>query len=148
MQLLYSPASPYARKVRILLRMFKVLEQTKEIETSPLDNDPKLLELNPLGKIPCLITAEGLPLYDSQVICRYLDETYNEGNLHPSGSDRWSGERDLSLIQGILDEAVFVTIEKRRDKALQSDFWRERYQTAILRSLEAITPRITAMVRQ
>ena len=77
MQLYLSPLSPYGRKVNVVL---KEINQIKNIEVeinlasgTPLDPGNSPLQYNPLGKIPVLIREDGFALYDSRVICRYLD---------------------------------------------------------------------------
>lgn len=75
MQLIMSPASPYVRKVRVVLRETGLIDRVEEVEvaTSPMESDPRALAANPLGKIPALIREDGPSIYDSRVITRYLD---------------------------------------------------------------------------
>ncbi|MDP5360372.1 MAG: glutathione S-transferase N-terminal domain-containing protein, partial [Paracoccaceae bacterium] len=76
MQLLISPASPFVRKVRVLLREADLLGAVEEVtvSTSPLNSAPEVVAANPLGKIPALIRADGPAIYDSRVITRFLDD--------------------------------------------------------------------------
>ena len=76
MKLIMSPPSPFARKVRVLLRETGLIDLVEEIEvsTSPLSSDAQILAANPTGKIPALIREDGPAIYDSRVITRYLDD--------------------------------------------------------------------------
>jgi glutathione S-transferase len=82
MKLAYSPASPYVRKVNacaIARGIDKQIERWKVGTT-----DPALLEFNPLSKVPTLITDDGARLYDSPVICEYLDSVGSAPKLFPA----------------------------------------------------------------
>ncbi|MEL7390870.1 MAG: glutathione S-transferase N-terminal domain-containing protein, partial [Pseudomonadota bacterium] len=85
MQLLISPASPFVRKVRVLLREADLLDDVDEVlvSTTPLASDPTVLAANPTGKIPALIRDDRPAIYDSRVITRFLDDRGNAG-LYPA----------------------------------------------------------------
>ena len=86
MKLAYSPASPYVRKVNacaIARGIDKQIERWKVGTT-----DPALLEFNPLSKVPTLITDDGARLYDSPVICEYLDSVGSAPKLFPAPARR------------------------------------------------------------
>ena len=72
MKLLSSQASPYARCVRALIQYLGI-NNIEEQLVNPFENSAELLDANPLGQIPCLITNDGVALFDSEVIMRYLD---------------------------------------------------------------------------
>lgn len=121
MQLFFSPASPFVRKVRVLL---EETGQTDAVEcvhatTSALNTSATPTPGNPLGKIPTL-TRPGAPaLFDSRVICRYLDHRAG-GKLYPEARI-WEVLTLEALADGILDAAVFIVYEGRnRPPELQS----------------------------
>ena len=75
MKLIMAEASPFARKVRVLLRETNLLKDVEEVSiaTSPFQVNEQAKAANPTGRIPSLIRADGPALYDSRVITRYLD---------------------------------------------------------------------------
>ncbi len=155
MKLLFSPASPYARKVTITAAVKGVADQ---IETVPTDTFPLVNEdlrrENPLSKIPVLITDDGTRIFDSHVICEYLDSLAPEPRLFPaSGPERFRTLTLGALADGILDAALLLVYEKRyrpEDKWVES--WMQRQQAKIdnsstgskRRRRRGLTIRITA----
>lgn len=133
MKLFYSPASPYARKVRILLRELHLA--VEEVLADPFANDPVYLALNPLNKIPCLVLDSGECLFDSDVVAAYLDTHSGRASLLPGGADRWHQEKLLSLASGLLDSAVALRVEKTKPGEQQSPLWGERHRSALSRGL-------------
>lgn len=139
MKLLFSPASPYARKVTITAAVKGVADQ---IETVPTDTFPLVNEdlrrENPLSKIPVLITDDGMRIFDSHVICEYLDSLAPEPRLFPaSGPERFRTLTLGALADGILDAALLLVYEKRyrpEDKWVES--WMQRQQAKIDTSLD------------
>ena len=81
LKLLYSPTSPYARKVRIALAEKKI--ECQFVEASPWPDDSVVPQFNPLGKIPVLMLDDDTPLYDSRVIVEYLDNVSPVSRLIP-----------------------------------------------------------------
>jgi glutathione S-transferase len=114
MKLMSSPLSPYGRKVKIAAGMKGL---TGKIEILPADTnagDPALNKLNPLGKIPCLVTDEGEAVFDSHVICEYLDSLSSSPVLFPKdGAERWRTLTRGALADGILDAALLLVYEGR-----------------------------------
>lgn len=141
MKLYYSPASPYARKIRVLLRELDLVGRVQEIIADPFANDAEFLAVNPLGKIPCLLTDEGQPLFDSDVIAAYLDSLSGRPSLFAFGPARWSLETLNSLCAGLLDSAVALRVEKTKPAEQQSPLWGERHRSAIVRGLEFLDAR-------
>ena len=93
MKLYTSPASPFARKVRIIIHELNLKEMVQEVPTNPATSE-ELRRVNPLGKIPALILDDGSALIDSPVICEYLNNL-GGGKFFPgmsiwrSVSGRW-----------------------------------------------------------
>lgn len=138
MKLLYSDASPYSRCVRVLIRHLE-LDGIEECIVNPMDNSETLLEINPLGKIPCLQLNDGSPLYDSEVILRYLDHEFGARRLFGENGYNWKNECQLSLINGLLDSAVALRQEQMRElEGKRSLFWTARFEQALLRGLKEV----------
>ncbi|MEQ1775494.1 MAG: glutathione S-transferase [Burkholderiales bacterium] len=113
MRLWHNPASPFARKVRIVAREAGLLPRIEEIAVmvSPVNPNADLAARNPLVKIPALQTDDGKVLYDSSVICEYLDSLNSGAHVIPSDAARWDALRLQSLCDGILDAAVLIRYE-------------------------------------
>ena len=139
MQLRYSPTSPYVRKVMVTAIETGLDKQIEKIPTNPWDPDTDLTKDNPIGKVPALKTDQGEILFDSPVICEFLDGLHQGNKLFPaSGDARWSTLKLQALADGILDAAVTCVVEGKRPKELQSKDWVERQRKAIRRSLDAL----------
>jgi glutathione S-transferase len=116
MKLFYSATSPYVRKCLVCAHELGLRDRFELLPASPhpVNRDRPLVARNPLGKVPTLVTDDGVVLYDSRVICEYLD-TLGHGvgghRLIPSGADRWKVLVDQSLADGVLDAAVLVRYE-------------------------------------
>ncbi|HTX06269.1 MAG TPA: glutathione S-transferase [Steroidobacteraceae bacterium] len=127
MQLYFSPTSPYVRKVRISAQELGFGEKIEliSIALTPINPDDALRSSNPLGKIPTLITDDGDALYDSPVICEYLDALAGGHRLFPAaGPARWRALRRQALADGILDAAVLLRYEQTlRPKELRWQEW-------------------------
>jgi glutathione S-transferase len=120
MKLAYSPASPYVRKVTACAIKRGVAVERIQIGTT----DPELLKFNPLSKVPTLITDDGMHLFDSPVICEYLDSVGSAPKLFPpAGPARWKALTQEALADGILD----ATQPRRREVALPQDEGRKSY---------------------
>ena len=114
MTLFHDPASPFVRKVMVLLhetgQTDRVALQLSQL--SPVSPDPVLNQDNPLGKIPALRLADGNVLYDSRVILDYLDQQHVGNPLIPAeGTARWRRLTLAALADGIMDAAVMVRYE-------------------------------------
>ena len=122
-----NPASPFARKVRIVLRERALTGQIEEVETavSPVAPNADLARSNPLVKIPALLLDDGTTLFDSRVICEYLDTLGPAPRLFPAaGMERFNALRLQSLCDGILDAAVITRYETAvRPEALRWKDW-------------------------
>jgi len=140
MKLRYSPTSPYVRKVTITAIETGLDARIERIPTNPLDPATDLAGDNPIGKVPALITDGGEVLYDSPVICEYIDGMHDGYPLiPPSGGVRWTALRRQALADGILDASVLVFLEtSRRPEAIRWDFWIERQTAVIGRSLDVL----------
>jgi len=141
-KLLWSPPSPFARKPRVVLYetgQFDDVEQV-EVATSPIGPNPELIAQNPVGKIPALVRDSEPTLYDSRVVCRYLDARAG-GALYPQ--DRiWDVLTLEATGDAIMDAAVAIIYEKRfRPENLQSHDWIEAQWTKVSNTLDALERR-------
>jgi len=142
MQLLISPASPFVRKVRVLLREADLMDRVTEVEvsTTPLASAHEVVSANPIGKIPALIRPDGPAIYDSRVITRFLDDLADAG-LYPE-SRIWEVLTLEATADAIMDAAVSMAYEKRlRPEAEQSPDWIEAQWEKASRGVAAVNSR-------
>ena len=139
MKLLVSPLSPYARKVRVLLREAGREGDVQEqmVSTTALATDATIPPHNPLGRIPVLIRDEGPAMVDSRVICRFLDARFQAG-LYPDAR-LWDVLTLEALAEGISDSALLMAYEVRlRPEDRQWPDWVEAQWAKIARTLDAL----------
>ncbi|AKU23605.1 glutathione S-transferase N-terminal domain-containing protein [Massilia sp. MB5] len=142
MKLIGSLASPYVRKVRVVLAEKKldcqfVLENVWVPETT-------IQDLNPLGKVPCLVMEDGYVMQDSRVIVEYLDTLTPVGKLlPPNGRERADIKCWEALADGVLDAGVLVRLERtQRPPEQQSAAWIARQLLKVERGLAAMEQRL------
>ncbi|NBA96377.1 glutathione S-transferase [Pseudomonas sp. R5(2019)] len=139
MTLFHSPASPFVRKVMVLLHETGQLDRValKTIVLSPVNPNADLNQDNPAGKIPALRLADGTVLHDSRVILEYLDQQHVGNPLIPrEGSARWRRLTIASLADAILDAAVMIRYETfLRPQEKHWDLWLDNQQDKIERAL-------------
>lgn len=113
MKLISSGSSPFVRKVHVLLHETGQMDDLEIVtaRTSPFDTAPEVASANPLGKIPALIRDEGPTIYDSRVICRFLDDRV-QSNLYPQGR-LWETLTLEATADGIMEAAVLMLYEHR-----------------------------------
>jgi glutathione S-transferase len=134
-KLYFSPTSPYVRKVMACAITRGLDQRIDRIPTNPHTSPTDLIGDNPLSKVPCLVTDDGLALYDSPVICEYLDSLGEELPLFPAqGAARWRALK-LQATDGILDSAVGTRGEIAKPKEAARDAWMARQKEIIARSL-------------
>ncbi len=140
MKLRYSATSPYARKVWVVALETGLAGRIEFVPTNVWAPDTDVSRDNPLGKVPALITEGGEALYDSPVICEYLDSLHDGHKLFPaSGGARWNQLRLAALADGILDAAIAKRIElaMRPEDKRWSD-WTARQDRAMVRALDVL----------
>src|ERR1700732_1972960 len=129
MKLSFSPASPFARKVRIAPIELRLIDKIEFMTATVVPGQPndEYSHINPLKKLPALILDNGDVIIDSYVIVEYLDELAGGGKLIPaSGANRWRVKSDHSLLQGMLDSMLLCRYEKMvRPQGLQWPAWSE-----------------------
>jgi len=134
MKLLSSPASPYTRKVRIVLTEKKIECELETVDVAPAEN--RVNRHNPLGKIPTLLLDDGTALYDSRVIVEFLDGKSPGSRLIPEElRDRVAVRRWEALADGVLDAGLLVRYEAMRDAKEQSKAWSDKQLGRIKRGM-------------
>ena len=134
MKLLASLASPYTRKVRIVLAEKKIECEMELVDVNPVDNPVNAH--NPLGKIPALLLDDGTPLYDSRVIVEFLDGKSPISRLIPEDlRDRVAVRRWEALADGVLDAGLLVRYESLRDKKERSKAWSDKQLARMKRGM-------------
>jgi glutathione S-transferase len=123
MKLLSQTHSPYARKVLVMAHEIAIVERLEVLhhETSPTRRNETVFAANPLGKVPVLICDDGLALFDSIVICEYLDGLHDGRRLIPAhGRERFLTLRLQAIAQGVIEAGIAVRWEvDRRPSALR-----------------------------
>jgi glutathione S-transferase len=125
-KLYHTPTSPFVRKVMVTAHELGLEGriETTFLRPSPLKADAALSHENPLSKIPVLVTPEHGPLFDSAVICEYLDQLAGGGKIIPAGPARFPVLRTHALCDGIVEAGVLVFYEKQnRPAEMQFEPW-------------------------
>ena len=138
MKLYFSHASPYARKVRITAFEVGLLGQTDLEVTDAWSATAGLPDDNPLCKVPTLVLDDGTALFDSPVICEYLDHLGGGTLFPPAGPARWQALRLQALGDGLCDAAVARRLETMRPENLRSDAWIARQTAAMVRACDTL----------
>ncbi len=134
MKLLGSFASPYTRKVRVVLAEKKIECDLSLVDVQPVENPVNAH--NPLGKIPALVLDDGTALYDSRVIVEFLDAVSPISRLIPDDvRPRAAVRRWEALADGVLDAALLVRYESLRDKRERSQAWSDKQLARMHRGL-------------
>ncbi|MEM9797731.1 MAG: glutathione S-transferase [Pseudomonadota bacterium] len=142
MQLLSSGASPFVRKCRVvLLETGQDDVEVRDVTASPMGGDAALNAANPSGKIPTLLRDDAPALYDSRVICRFLDDRAGAG-LYPQGR-LWDVLSLEANADAIMEASVGMTYEMRfrAEKGLVWDEWLDLQWAKVARSLNAMENR-------
>lgn len=143
MKLYHTAASPFVRKVMVLLNVAGATDRVTLIPAavSPLKSDALPIDSNPLGKIPALETDDGVAIYDSRVITRYLDEVLKAG-LYPPAPRLWETLTLEATADGLTEAAVLIRYEFHiRPEGSRSHDWAEGQWHKIDRALTAVETR-------
>ncbi len=143
MKLHYSPTSPYVRKVLVTALLGGTYDGIELVRAtlSPITPSAEVQKVNPIGKIPALLLDDDTALYDSPVICEYLDSLSKGPRLVPvSGPERWRVLTQNALADGLLEAAQLIRAEALRPDGSHFEPWlaaqRIRMENA-LRALDA-----------
>ena len=140
MRLFNSPTSPFGRKVAVLLLETGLSGKVEVVAAAgtPIAPGTMPVDRNPLGKIPALEREDGGPLYDSRVICRYLDDLTGAG-LYGQAPKLWDVLTLEALADGMLDAAILMAYEMRlRPEEIRFADWLEGQWAKVARALDAL----------
>ncbi len=139
LELRYSTTSPFVRKVSATIIECGLQNHVINVATNPWAPDTDLGQFNPLGKVPALKLDNGQVLFDSPVICEYLDSLGTTPRLFPPGGlERWNALRLQATGDGIMEAAVGRVLESRRPQAQQSEAFSSRCHAAVSRTLDVL----------
>jgi glutathione S-transferase len=148
MKLFYSSTSPFVRKCLVCAHELGLRERIELVPAAPhpVNRDRSVVAHNPLGKVPTLITAEGAVLYDSRVICEYLNALGGGKLLAPAGPSHWSVLVEQSLADGMMDAAVLTRYEMAaRPANLRWDDWADGQLDKVTCGLVELEPRAAGL---
>jgi glutathione S-transferase len=137
--------SPFGRKVRMATEVLGLSDRVVLMPANTRDEMDTLRQQNPLGKMPCLLLADGCPIFDSRVIIEFLQEVAGSTQLLPAnGLARYKALTLAALADGIMDAALLVVYEDRfRDPGTYSERFLKLQRGKITRGLaafEAVPP--------
>ncbi len=142
MRLYHTPTSPFVRKVMLVAHEVGLISKIETIflRPTPLKADATLSKDNPLSKIPALILDDGTALFDSAVICEYLDSLHTGRKLIPaSGAQRWQVLKVQALADGIVEAGILTFYEESmRPKELQWEAWLQGQSEKARQALDAL----------
>ena len=143
MKLFHSPTSPYVRKVRVTVREKGLTGKVEDVAVNSMEDGTPLLAHNPLSKVPTLLLDDGTALFDSPVICEYLDAQAANPVLIPAkGPERWEVLRHQAMTDGLMDAAFAYVMELRREESERSAMWMARWLGAINRCVDVLEAEI------
>ena len=139
MKLLGAPASPFVRKVRILALELGIDLPLKTIATA---TSAELPLANPLAKIPTLVRDGGPAIYDSSVICGFLNDLAGGSLIPAPGEARWRALTLEALADGLCDAAVWRRGEMTRPPAEQNTAALAKQAKVVERALDALEAQV------
>lgn len=146
MKLYWALMSPFVRKVMVVAHETGTVEKLELVETSVsmAEVNPALQIDNPLSKIPTLVPDNGTALYDSRVICEYLDDLGEGPSLFPSGPSRWDALRRQALGDGLMDALILWRQERLKPDLRRTPQW----QTSFAAKLDVALLQLEEEARQ
>lgn len=141
MKLFWSPRSPFVRKVMVCAHEVGVADRIEKVYAlvSMTKVNPDVLRVNPVGRIPAMLTDDGTALYDSNVICEYLDAQFGGSRLFRANDERrWETLRRLSLADGMLETGVLWRSERTRPAEQQSSPTLVAFERKMKSALDAL----------
>lgn len=150
MKLHWSPRSPFVRKVSILLDETGLSAQVERVRSvaAMATPNPAIMADNPLSQIPTLVLDDGTPLYDSPVICEYLDSLHDGARFFPAaGPARWLALRRQALADGMLAILLLWRQERMKTTAQQIPAWLAAFELKIFTSLGRLEQEAEALAQ-
>ena len=142
MKLIAALPSPFVRKVRVLLHETGQTDAVElvEISTTPMNTDAQAAAANPVGKIPALVREDEPAIYDSRVICRYLDDRFGAG-FYPQARV-WETLTLEATADAMMEAAILMVYEHRvRPPEKVFDGWIDAQWAKVARCVEAVNDR-------
>lgn len=142
MKLRYSSTSPYVRKVMVVAKETGLDGKIQTVETK-LGPDSDILQQNPLGKVPTMILDDGFVIFDSPVICEYVDSQSKGAKMFPpAGPARWKALAMQALGDGLMDASLSRRGEMMRPADKQSPDALTKQAGVMNRALDALEKRV------
>lgn len=140
MKLHWSPSAPFVRKVMVAAHVLGIAERIECVRSrvGPTRLNADLMVDNPLNKVPTLVLPDGSALYDSRVICDYLDTLAGGGLVPPEPAARWQALRWQCLADGMLDVAILLRDEHFRGDGHRSAAHLSAYAAKLQACLDAM----------
>ncbi len=141
LSLYWGSASPYVRKVMAVAHELDVANniEIRDSAAHPVARDTRIQAFNPLAKVPAARADDGTVLYDSRVICEYLDTEANGGLFPVAGPARWTALQRQALADGLLDAALLMRYEDLiRPEQFQWPLWTEKQREKLNDALDAM----------
>lgn len=138
MKLYYAPTSPFARKVRVAAHELGLADAVEAVMVDPW-TDPDLRALNPLAKVPTLIRPDGQVLFESALICEYLDGLASGGLFPEPGEQRWAALLRQAVADGVAAAAGRLFADEQRPPGERSEAVMQRQAAAIQAGLDALS---------
>lgn len=136
MKLFYASASPFARKVRVVLAE-KGLE-AEIVSLNPWEEPEALTAVNPISQVPTLVTDDGVALSDSKVACAWLDSIGHGAKLIPDGEAQWPVRQLEAAADAISENVVKLRAESMRPEGERSSTHPPRWRRTVVRALDAL----------
>ncbi|MBJ2157663.1 glutathione S-transferase [Variovorax sp. IB41] len=139
MKIFHSPASPFVRKCMVVAHELGIADRIEKLPSAagPVKRDATILPKNPLGQVPTFLCDDGQVLYDSRVICEYLDATHSGALFPKSGTERWARLTELALADGMTAAALLARYETMlRPEPLRWNDWTEGQLAKVRTGLE------------
>lgn len=147
MQLFYATTSAYVRKVMVCASVLGLADEIERLDSAahPIERDERIAVFNPLAKVPALRTENGLCLYDSRVICEYLNARAR-GDLYPAQGDaRWRSLARQALGDGMIDAALLARYEfSARPPEKQWQNWADAQLKKVAAALAEIESQVSS----
>ncbi|MEQ8653713.1 MAG: glutathione S-transferase [Kiloniellales bacterium] len=145
-RLTHNTASPFVRKTMMVVIETGLSDRIQLVPSDPWNPDDRLQEINPLGKVPALVAADGTLFTGSALICEYLDSLHDGRKLFPeAGEERWRALRLHGLADGLLEAGVSRIYEQlRRPADKQWETWIDRQNGKIFGALDELERQVAA----
>lgn len=145
MKLRWAPTSPFVRKIIVLMKEKGIEGAVEKEKSNPLSKDDRAATPSPLGQIPCLITDDGVSIYDSPVIMEYLDVECDGPVMLPrSGDGRWKVLTRQALADGMIASMVVCFVESLKKPERQSGGILAHNKTIVFNGIAALEDDVDA----